>query len=170
MANLDKWSLFLNNISESVQCIQLFSDQLQKIKEIKDEYLKDSNAQSTRDFLADDIMKYISLTSEVKNEVSRIQNRYNWVLNESIDTFLDFIASITTGDDACLKWVEDGINLILNVIAFKEKPLSLSCSFREFNFKVSLDALRNLQTTMPVEPIIVKLRNLSQQINITNVG
>lgn len=171
MANLDKWSMFLHNISESVKCIQMFSDQLQKIKDIKDEYTKDSIGKPAGDFLPDDVMKYISLTTEVNNEISRIQDKYNMFLNESIEDLLDFITSIKVGDEACLKWIEDGVNLLISIIAFKEKPYSLSCSFREFIFDTSLNTLRGLQTTMLVEPLIGKLRDLRQIINMNpNVG
>lgn len=171
MANLDKWSMFLNNITSSVQCVQLYSEQLQKVQAIREEYVKDCTEQPAKEFLADDVMKYIALTSEVNNEISKIQDRYSVVLNESIEELLGFITTITYGDDGCLKWIEDGIALVLNVIEFNEKPYSLSCTFREFIFDASFNTLRNLQLTMQVETVIAKLRCLRNKINTkSNVG
>lgn len=170
MANLDKWSMFLHNITNSVQCLQLFSDQIRKAETIREEYIKESKYQQ-KDVLAGDVMRYIALTSEINDEISKIQDRYGDSLNESIEELLGFVASLVPGDDEYIKWIVDGIDLVLHTIEVNEKPYSLSCVFREFVFSSSFTALRNLQLAKDVEQAIVKLRYLRNKINTeSNVG
>lgn len=165
MANLDKWSMFLHNINNAVQCLKLFSEQLRKAETIREEYLRETKDRQTEDVLGGGVMRYISLTSEINNEISKIQDKYGESLNESIEELLGFVSSLAYGDNGYLKWVADGIDLVLHTIEVNEKPYPLSCVFREFVFESSFSALKNLQLATDVEPVIVKLRFLRNKIN-----
>ena len=82
MADINKYSLFLNSISSVVESLRNITDNQAKLESIKAEYIQNSASLTDPETIAINALKYIPLISEANNKISEEVEKYNSKLCE----------------------------------------------------------------------------------------